>query len=72
MAHSLPSPSCDVHTGDVVGCPRCGAGHPLEETIDPRRQRGSEEILVYRCEGECFVGAIDRRTVFGLRCERAA
>lgn len=53
-----------VQPGDLISCPQCKGQHPLESG-----DKGETIMLLYRCGGKTYLGAIDGRLTIGVKAD---
>lgn len=54
-----------VEDGDKITCPVCGGQHVLVQG-EINEMRIGDGVLFYTCDGQTYIGAINKRTVFGV------
>jgi hypothetical protein len=65
---TVPAPQPEAPPGMRVHCPYCTADHPLLELED----LNPGGVLIYRCQGVPYIGAVGWRLAAGLTCRPAS
>jgi hypothetical protein len=55
----------EVDDGDKIKCRICGGEHLLVQG-ELNEMRIGDGVLFYTCDGQTYIGAINKHTVFGV------